>query len=104
MGRLGNGQKLKDANGNTYIVTNTVDLIEHEYGGALLSIFTLDELQYIKFNLIEENTIDEIEELDITTILDSFVSIEHQIREIKAKTNELVQAVNKINKKLREEE
>ena len=54
------------------------------------------------FELIEEDTIDSIKELEMTTILDSFISTEHQTREIKAKINEIIRKVNQLEKQIKE--
>ena len=64
--------------------------------------YVSDDFLELQFEIIEKDTIASIEELEMTTILDSFISTEHQTREIKAKINEIIRKVNKLDKQFKE--
>lgn len=68
----------------------------------LTVFYNVGTLAQLELELIEEDTIDSIKELEMTTILDSFISTEHQTREIKAKINEIIRKVNELDKQLKE--
>ncbi len=88
--------KIRDDSGNTYIVTNNVNLIENSAGFPIISYYnSLDELLLTEFTVLEE--IEDIEELDKLKFGHNNTITQQEVW-ITDKINELVRAVNKLIK------